>query len=502
MDKALTRRQFIKSAAAVTAGAAALNMLGPAAGLAEEKAAGTASSAWAGGAANLRMVTEDLVYLGVDDRRLALFENIYPIPRGVSYNSYLLLDEKTVLFDTVDKAAASEFFANLNQALAGRKLDFFVVNHMEPDHAAGIGEILSRYPEAQLVCSKTAVPMIQQFFGIDVSARGRAVEEMESLSTGKHQLVFVMAPMVHWPEAMMTYDATDKILFSADAFGTFGALDGNLFADEVNFKTEWLPDARRYYTNIVGMYGPQVQDVLKKAGTIDIRMLCPLHGPIWREDLGWFLEKYDKWSSYTPEEDAVMVAYGSIYGNTKKAAEILARRLSEGGVRNVAVHDASKTHASELVAEGFRCSHLVLASATYNMEAFTPMKHLVQDLAYHGLRNRRVSLIENGSWAPNAAAKMRESLSAMQEITPVGNTVTFKSAPDGEAVRALEALADAIAADLGKAPAAEAPAAAAAQGAAKWKCTVCGYIYEGETLPADFKCPVCGVGPDKFEKAE
>ena len=499
MDKALTRREFLKSAAVVTAGAAAMGMLGPAAGLAEDQAHTPASAAWAGGAANLRMVTEDLVYLGADDRRLALFENIYPIPRGVSYNSYLLLDEKTVLFDTVDKAVASEFFANLNQALAGRKLDYFVVNHMEPDHAAGIGEILSRYPEAHLLCSKTAAPMIQNFFGIDVAARGHAVEEMESLSTGKHQLVFVMAPMVHWPEAMMTYDATDKILFSADAFGTFGALDGNLFADEVNFKTEWLPDARRYYTNIVGMYGPQVQDVLKKAGTIDIQMLCPLHGPIWREDLGWFLEKYDKWSSYTPEEEAVVVAYGSIYGNTKKAAEILARRLSEGGVRNVAVYDASKTHPSELVAEAFRVSHLVLASATYNMEAFTPMKNMVQDLAFHGLRNRKVAMVENGSWAPNAAARLGETLGKMKDITMLGDTVTIKSAPNGDTVKALEALADAIAADLGKAPAAEAAAPAAAS-TVQWKCTVCGYIYEGDPLPADFKCPVCGVGADKFEK--
>jgi flavorubredoxin/rubredoxin len=501
MEKSLTRRQFIKSAAAATAGAAAMGVLSPAMGLAEEKAASPAP--WAGGAANLRMVTEDLVYLGADDRRLALFENIYPIPRGVSYNSYLLLDEKTVLFDTVDKAVASEFFANLNQALAGRKLDFFVVNHMEPDHAAGIGEVLSRYPEAKLICSKTAVPMIQQFFGIDVSARGHAVEEMESLTTGKHQLVFVMAPMVHWPEAMMTYDATDKILFSADAFGTFGALNGNLFADEVNFKTEWLPDARRYYTNIVGMYGPQVQNVLKKAGAIDIQMLCPLHGPIWREDLGWFLEKYDKWSSYTPEEEAVMVAYGSIYGNTKKAAEILARRLSEGGVKNVAVYDASKTHPSELVAEGFRCSHLVLASATYNMEAFTPMKNLVQDLAFHGLRGRKVALVENGSWAPNAAAKLSETLGKMKDITMLGDTVTIKSAPNDETIKALEALADIIAADLGKTPdVAPAATAAPAAGTTKWKCTVCGFIYEGETLPPDYKCPVCGVGPDKFVKVE
>ena len=445
MDKALTRRQFLKSAAVATAGAAALGTLGPAA-LAEEKA--KEAAAYAGGAPNLRKVTEDLVYLGADDRRMALFENIYPIPRGVSYNSYLLLDEKTVLLDTVDKGAASEFFTNLNEALGGRKLDYFVVNHMEPDHAAGVGEILTRYPEATLVCSRATVPMIQQFFGIDVKDRSHVVGDLDSLSTGKHQLVFVMAPMVHWPEAMMTYDATDKILFSADAFGSFGALDGNLFADEVNFKAEWLPDARRYYTNIVGMYGPQVMSVLEKAGTIDIQMICPLHGPIWREDLGWFIDKYVKWATYTPEENAVMVAYGSIYGNTKKGAEILARRLSEKGVRNVAVYDASKTHVSELVAEAFRCSHLVLAAATYNMEAFTPMKNLVEDLAFHGIQGRKVSLVENGTWAPTAAAKLGEVLAGMKDITTLGSTVIIKSAPDAAAIEALTALADEIAKDL------------------------------------------------------
>ncbi len=285
MDKALTRRQFLKSAAVATAvrGAGNPGPRRPGGGEGKEAAR------YAGGAPNLRKVTEDLVYLGADDRRMALFENIYPIPRGVSYNSYLLLDEKTVLLDTVDKGAASEFFTNLNEALDGRKLDYFVVNHMEPDHAAGVGEILTRYPEATLVCSRATVPMIQQFFGIDVKDRSHVVGDLDSLSTGKHQLVFVMAPMVHWPEAMMTYDATDKILFSADAFGSFGALDGNLFADEVNFKAEWLPDARRYYTNIVGMYGPQVMSVLEKAGTIDIQMICPLMAPsggrIWAGSL-------------------------------------------------------------------------------------------------------------------------------------------------------------------------------------------------------------------------
>lgn len=265
-----------------------------------------------------RAITEDLYWIGGNDRRLALFENVYPIPRGVSYNAYLLMDEKTVLLDTVDKSVSNVFLENLEHLLGERQLDYVIVNHMEPDHCAALGQVLHRYPEAVVVCTQKALDMIGQFFGAFPALRSQTVKEGDTLTTGRHTLSFVMAPMVHWPEVMVTYDAADKILFSADAFGTFGALGGNLFADEIPFEGQWLEDARRYYTNIVGKYGPQVQALLKKAASLEIQMLCPLHGPIWRENIGWFLDKYMHWSSYTPEESAVMIAYGSVYGNTER----------------------------------------------------------------------------------------------------------------------------------------------------------------------------------------
>ncbi len=373
MEEGLSRRTFLKAAAVGTMTLAAMGKMGILTAMAESDdsgapvAAGFDGKTKFAGVHNIRMVNDDLVYLGVSDRRLELFENVYPIPRGISYNSYLLLDEQTVLFDTVDRSVNGQFFENLAYALHGRKLDYFVVQHMEPDHCSAISEVLQRYPEAKILCSEAAAKMITQFFSLDITSRGYIVTEGMELSAGKHKLVFLMAPMVHWPEVMMTYDATDGTLFSADAFGTFGALNGNLFADEVNFETEWLADARRYYTNIVGKYGQQVQDVLAKAATVQINTICPLHGPVWRDNLPWIIEKYDKWSSYTPEDQgAVMVVYGSVYGGTENAANILAGKLSEGGVRNVAVYDVSKTHVSELIAEAFRCSHIVFASITYN----------------------------------------------------------------------------------------------------------------------------------------
>ena len=371
MEGGLSRRTFLKAAAVGTMTLAAMGKMGSLTAMAESDDSGTPVVAGFDGKTkfagvhNIRMVNDDLVYLGVSDRRLELFENVYPIPRGISYNSYLLLDEQTVLFDTVDRSVNGQFFENLAYALNGRKLDYFVVQHMEPDHCSAISEVLQRYPEAKILCSEAAAKMITQFFSLDITSRGYIVTEGMELSAGKHKLVFLMAPMVHWPEVMMTYDATDGTLFSADAFGTFGALNGNLFADEVNFEAEWL--ARRYYTNIVGKYGQQVQDVLAKAATVQINTICPLHGPVWRDNLPWIIEKYDKWSSYTPEDQgAVMVVYGSVYGGTENAANILAGKLSEGGVRNVAVYDVSKTHVSELIAEAFRCSHIVFASITYN----------------------------------------------------------------------------------------------------------------------------------------
>lgn len=397
------------------------------------------------GVRSIRRITGDLVYLGASDRRLDLFENVYPLSRGVSYNSYLLLDEKTVLFDTVDRAVAGQFFENLEHALGGRALDYFVIHHMEPDHCSAITEVLTRYPGVTLLYSRPAEAMLRQFFSFNPAQYGRSVAEGEELVTGRHRLVFMMAPLVHWPEVMMTYDAQDKVLFSADAFGTFGALNGNLFADEVPFETEWLPEARRYYANIVGKYGKQVQAVLAKAAKVDIRMICPLHGPIWRKNLNWYIGKYDTWSRYEAEDArGVMVVYGSIYGGTESAAAAVAAMLSEGGVADVRAYDVSRTDVSVLIGEAFRCSHIVLASVTYNADMFTPMKNFLHDLAAHGLRDRRYALIENGSWAPLAGRKMRELMDAMPGMEQVGETVTLRCAPDDGSYAALSALADAL----------------------------------------------------------
>ena len=440
------------------------------------------------GVRNVRRITEDLVYLGVSDRRLSLFENVYPVPRGVSYNSYLLLDEKTVLFDTVDRAVAGQFFENLAWALNGRTLDYFVIHHMEPDHCSAITEVLLRYPGVKLVYSKAAAPMLCRFFGFDPAKYGEGVSEGAELVTGRHRLTFLMAPMVHWPEVMMTYDTTEGVLFSADAFGTFGALDGNLFADEVPFETEWLPDARRYYCNIVGKYGKQVQAVLAKAATVDIRLVCPLHGPVWRRNIGWFVDKYDKWSRYAPENpQGVMVVYGSVYGGTESAAAAVASMLSEGGVRNVRMYDVSRTHGSELIAEAFRCSHIVFACMTYNMDVFTPMKNLLTDMAAHNLQGRRFALIENGSWSPVAGKKMQDMLAAMDGMEQVGDTVTVRSSPDEESYAALRTLADALLESLGVRPAEHQPDVPG-----KWLCESCGLCFKGEAPAADSACPVCG----------
>lgn len=375
----------------------------------------------------VKQITNDMYWVGASDRRLALFENVYPIPRGVSYNSYLLLDEKTVLFDTVDKSVADQFLENVEHVLAGRKLDYLVVNHMEPDHCATVQTIARLYPDVKIVCNAKTVQMIKQFFTFDIDSRAVVVQEMETLCTGRHTFAFVMAPMVHWPEAMVTYDATDKILYSADAFGTFGAINGNIFADEVNFETEYLDDARRYFTNIVGKYGTQVQALLRKAATIEIGMICPLHGPVWRKNIGWFIDKYIKWSTYTPEENAVMIAYGSIYGNTENVANIIASKLADAGVRNIKVYDVSHTHPSVIVSEAFRCSHIVFASATYNAGIFVTMETVLHDIVAHNLQNRTIALIENGTWAPSAGGHMRELLGTLKNTTILNDTLTIKS---------------------------------------------------------------------------
>ncbi len=392
----------------------------------------------------VKKMTEDLYWVGGNDRRLALFENVYPIPRGVSYNAYVVLDEKTVLLDTVDNSVSPIFFENLAHVLNGRKLDYLIVNHMEPDHAATIEAVVLRYPEVRLVCNKKTAQMMKNFFSFDVDSRVHLVAEMDTLCTGKHTFAFVMAPMVHWPEVMVTYDVTTKTLFAADAFGTFGALGGNLYADEVNFQTEWLDDARRYYTNIVGKYGTQVQALLKKAATIEIETICPLHGPVWRKDIGWFIDKYVHWATYTPEEDAVVIAYASVYGNTETAANILAGKLADLGVRNVKVYDVSATHASEIVSECFRASHLVFLSTTYNAGMFVNMENLVHDIVNHNLQNRTIALVENGSWAPTAGGLMRAEFSKLKNCTILDETVTIKSSLKEAQLESMDALAEAI----------------------------------------------------------
>ena len=393
---------------------------------------------------NTQHITDNLIYVGASDRRLALFENIYPIPRGVSFNSYLLLDEKTVLFDTTDASVAPQFFDNITFALAGRQLDYVVVHHMEPDHAASLMDLLLHYPDATVVTTAKAAQMIGQFFPDTQVAHLQTVKEGDTLTTGHHMLLFTMAPMVHWPEVMMTYDQTTGTLFSADAFGTFGALSGNIIADELDFEREWIDDARRYFVNIVGKYGQPVQTVLKKAAALDIKMICPLHGPVLRSNLEYFIGKHDLWSRYEPEHRSVVIIYGSIYGHTESAALRLATLLAERGVKNIKAYDASHTHVSELVSECFRASHVVFASSTYNNGIFTPMENLLLDLKAHAWQRRTVALIENGSWAPQSGKLMRAELEQMKEITFVGDTVTLKSAAQPSQEEQLAALANSI----------------------------------------------------------
>lgn len=390
-----------------------------------------------------RKVTDDLYWIGGNDRRLALFEGVYQIPRGVSYNSYLLMDEKTVLLDTVDKAVKGVFFENIEKVLDGRKLDYLVVHHMEPDHSEAIWEVVMRYPEVKIVCNAKIAQMMKQFFSFDVDARVVLVKEGDTFHTGKHNLVFVSAPMVHWPEVMVSYDTTDKILFSADAFGTFGALNGALFADEVDFPRDYLDEARRYYTNIVGKYGVQVQALLKKAATLDIQMICPLHGFVWRKDIGWYLDKYMHWSSYTPEEQGAVIAYASIYGNTANAADLLACRLRERGVRTE-VFDVSVTPASEIIAAAFKYSHLVFAAPTYNSGVFVTMEALLMDLAEHNIQNRTVAFMENGTWAATSARQMGAMLEKCKNLTVLEQKVTIKSSLKEQQMAEIEALADAL----------------------------------------------------------
>lgn len=391
-----------------------------------------------------KKIKDDLFWVGANDRRLAMFEGVYSVPKGVSYNSYLLLDDETVLFDTVDKAVGDRFFENIKEVLGDRKLNYVIVQHMEPDHSATLAQLLEKHPETYVVVNQKTLTMINQFFAdLDIEDRMILVKEGDKLPVGKHNLTFISAPMVHWPEVMVTYDTTDKILFSADAFGSFGALNGAMFADEVDFERDHLDEARRYYTNIVGKYGVQVQSLLKKASGIEIDMICPLHGFVWRKNIGDFIKKYQLWSSYTPEKTGVMIAYASVYGNTENAAEILASEIREYGIEAV-IFDVSVTPASEIVAAAFKYSHLVFASTTYNAGIFVSMEALLADLVAHNIQNRNVALIENGSWAPTSGSLMREMLSKCKNMSILENTVTVRSSVKKNQLEELKALAKEI----------------------------------------------------------
>ena len=381
----------------------------------------------------LMKITDTIKYVGVNDHQVDLFEGQYKVPNGMSYNSYVILDEKTAVMDTVDANFTHEWLDNIQQVLGDRKPDYLIVQHMEPDHAANIANFMKAYPDTTVVSNKKAFGMMQNFFDLDLEDRKIIVDNGGSLSLGKHNLTFVFAPMVHWPEVMVTYDSTDKVLFSADGFGKFGALD---------VEEDWDCEARRYYIGIVGKYGPQVQKLLKVAATLDIQTICPLHGPILTENLGHYLEKYDIWSSYKVESEGVMIAYTSVYGHTKKAAELLAQKLEEKGCPKVVVCDLAREDMAEAVEDAFRYGKLVLASITYNGEAFPFMRTFIENLTERNYQNRTIGLIENGSWAPTAAKVMKGMFEKSKNITWLENNVKIMSSLSDENVAEIDAMAE------------------------------------------------------------
>lgn len=383
-------------------------------------------------------ITNDIKYVGVNDHEIDLFEGQFTVPNGMAYNSYVITDEKTAVMDTVDARFTAEWLGNIESVLGGRKPDYLVVQHMEPDHSANIVNFLTAYPEATVIANSKTLTMMKNFFDYDFDGKVQLVEDGSSISLGRHELTFVFAPMVHWPEVMFTYDKADKVLFTADGFGKFGALD----VDE-----EWDCEARRYYFGIVGKYGAQVQSVLKKAAALDINFICPLHGPVLSEDLGHYIEKYDIWSSYKPESEGVMIAYTSVYGHTKKAVERLADMLRAKGCPKVVVTDLAREDIAEAIEDAFRYGKLVLATTTYNSDIFPFMKHFIDGLTERGYRNRTIGLIENGSWAPVAAKVMRDKFASSKNITILETTVRIKSALNAESEAQLAQLADGLLAD-------------------------------------------------------
>ena len=393
-------------------------------------------------------IRDDIYWIGGDDRTATIFEGAFPIPEGVSYNSYLISSGgKTCLLDTVDSSIASKFWRNLRKTMDGRSLDYLVINHMEPDHGACITQVLEAWPEVTVVGNTKTFDMLENFYHVRPK-NTLVVKEGDELTVGDHTLRFYFAVMVHWPEVMFTYDVGERILFSADAFGTFKAVSGALYADETDFDRDYLDEARRYYANIVGKYGAKVQQVIAKLKDVPIDMICPLHGPIWRRDLGYILGKYDLWSRYEPEEKGVTIAYTSVYGNTAAVAERLALLLKERGVENVAVHSMTVEHPSYAVSDAFRFSNIVFASTTYNNALHPTMSATIDDMEIMAVQNRRYSVIGNGSWAPQADRLIEERVSKMKGMTKVGETLTIKSSLAPEQIPQLEKLADDIVASL------------------------------------------------------
>jgi len=391
-----------------------------------------------------REIAPHVFWVGGSDRRLELFENMFPLPGGVAYNSYLIMDEKVALLDTVDSSITRQYFENIEHILDGRTVDYLVINHMEPDHCANIDELCRRFPGMKIVGNKKTFQMIRQFYDFEFESRICEVKENDELELGEHRLRFYFAPMVHWPEVMFTYELSQKILFAADAFGSFGALPGNLFSDEVDFEDLFLNEARRYYTNIVGKYGAQVQAALKKVSGVEIRMICPLHGPIWRDRIDYILGKYDLWSRYVPEKRGVVLVYASMYGNTKNAVEVIANRLAENGVKDMRIYDVSKTHASYIIADAFQYSHLVLASPTYNNGLYFGMEALLRDMAALNLQNRKVAILGNGSWAPSAHTHMEALIREMKNMELVAPPLVILSSLKSSQMEELLKLADAV----------------------------------------------------------
>ena len=428
-------------------------------------------------------ITNDIKYIGVNDHKVDLFEGQYIVPNGMAYNSYVIMDEKIAVMDTVDVNFTNEWLKNLEDTLGGRKPDYLIVQHMEPDHSANIAAFEKAYPEAKIVSSAKAFAMMKNFFGTDFVEKQIVVGEGSTLSLGAHELTFVTAPMVHWPEVIVTYDSHDKVLFAADGFGKFGALD---------VEEAWADEARRYYTGIVGKYGAQVQALLKKAAGLDISIICPLHGPVLTENLGYYIDLYDKWSSYTPEEEGIVIAYTSVYGNTKKAALELAELLKARGCEKVIVNDLARCDMAEAVADAFRYSKLVLATTTYNGEIFPFMREFINHLTERNYQNRTVAFIENGSWAPVATKVMKGMLEKSKNITYTETTVKILSALNDASRAQLEDMAR----ELCACAACDSKEECAPTDAKTYVCKVCGYEHTGE-MPEDFRCPLCNV-PKKF----